>query len=53
MSTSLNENLPEVLKSVRTRPLSVMRLDVRNLLIVGVTPGLLKALATIFLWSRR
>jgi hypothetical protein len=31
MSTSLNENLPEVLRSVRTRPLFVMRLDVRQL----------------------
>ena len=39
MSTSLNDNLPEPLKSVRTRPLFVMRLDVRKLLIVGATPG--------------
>jgi hypothetical protein len=39
MTESLNENLPEVLKSVRTRPLLVMRLDVRKLLIVGATPG--------------
>ena len=39
MSTSLNENLPEVLRSVRTRPLFVMRLDVRQLLIVGATPA--------------
>jgi hypothetical protein len=39
MSTSLNDNLPEVLKRVRTRPLFVMRLDVRKLLIVGATPG--------------
>jgi hypothetical protein len=39
MSTSLNENLPEVLKSVRTRPLFVMRLDVRKLLIIGATPA--------------
>jgi Protein of unknown function (DUF3237) len=39
MSTSLIENLPEVLRSVRTRPLFVMRLDVRPLLIVGATPA--------------
>jgi len=39
MSTSLNENLPEVLRTLRTRPLFVMRLDVRKLLIVGATPG--------------
>jgi uncharacterized protein DUF3237 len=39
MSTSLNDNLPEALKSLRTRPLFVMRLDVRKLLVVGATPG--------------
>jgi uncharacterized protein DUF3237 len=39
MSTSLRDNLPEALKSVHTRPLFVMRLDVRKLLIVGATPG--------------
>ena len=39
MATSLNDNLPGVLKSVRTQPLFVMRLDVRKLLIVGATPG--------------
>src|SRR4029077_17601664 len=39
MATSLNDNLPEVLKRVRTQPLFVMRLDVRKLLIVGTTPG--------------
>jgi hypothetical protein len=39
MATSLNDNLPEVLKGVRTQPLFVMRLDVRKLLIVGATPG--------------
>jgi hypothetical protein len=39
MSTSLNDNLPEVLKSLRARPLFVMRLDVRKLQIVGATPG--------------
>jgi hypothetical protein len=39
MSTSLNQALPDVLKTVRTRPLFVMRLDVRPLLMVGATPG--------------
>jgi len=39
MSTSLNDNLPEVLKTLRSRPLFVMRLDVRKLQIVGATPG--------------
>jgi hypothetical protein len=39
MSTKLNDSLPEVLKSVRTRPMFVMRLDVRPLQIVGATPG--------------
>jgi hypothetical protein len=35
----LTDNLPEALKTVRTRPLFVMRLDVRKLQIVGATPG--------------
>lgn len=39
MPTSLTDNLPEALKTVRTRPLFVMRLDVRKLQIVGATPG--------------
>src|SRR6266576_1746057 len=39
MSTSLNDNLPEVLKTLRTRPLFIMRLDVRKLQIVGATPS--------------
>src|ERR1700675_1579636 len=38
-STTLADGLPEVLKSVRTQPLFVMRLDVRPLIIVGPTPG--------------
>jgi len=36
---SLAEGLPEVLKVVRTRPLFVMRLDARPLIVVGPTPG--------------
>jgi Protein of unknown function (DUF3237) len=38
MSAKLSE-LPETLRTVRTRPLFVMRLDVRKLQIVGATPG--------------
>ncbi len=38
MSNILNGDLPESLKSVRTRPLFVMRLNVR-MLIIGATPG--------------
>ena len=39
MPTRLTDNLPDSLKTVRTRPLFVMRLDVRKLQIVGATPG--------------
>jgi hypothetical protein len=39
MPAGLNDNLPDVLKTVRTRPLFVMQLDVRKLQIVGATPG--------------
>jgi hypothetical protein len=39
MSASLSDDLPDVLRSVRTRPLFVMRLDVRKLQAVGATPG--------------
>jgi hypothetical protein len=38
VSTALND-LPAVMKSVRTMPMFAMRLDVRPLLIVGATPG--------------
>ena len=39
MASSLADTLPEALKSVRTRSLFVMRLDVRPLIIVGPTPA--------------
>jgi hypothetical protein len=39
MSTPLSDNLPHLLKSVRARPMFIMRLDVRPLLILGATPG--------------
>jgi Protein of unknown function (DUF3237) len=40
VSTPLFESLPASLKSVQTRPLFVMRLDVKPIVIVGATPGL-------------
>jgi Protein of unknown function (DUF3237) len=39
MPASLTDNLPDALKTVRTRPLFVIRLDVRKLQIIGATPG--------------
>ncbi len=39
MTTTFYDSLPETLRQVRTRPLFVMRLDVRKLQIVGATPG--------------
>jgi hypothetical protein len=39
MPASLTDNLPDILKTIRTRPLFVMRLDVRKLQIIGPTPG--------------
>jgi hypothetical protein len=48
MSVGLNDNLHEVLKAVRTRPLFVMRLDVRKLQIVGAAPGSYRRVGVIF-----
>src|SRR5258705_902136 len=39
MYSSLIDKLPDALKTLRTRPLFVMRLDVRKLQIVGATPA--------------
>jgi hypothetical protein len=39
VSRGLIDDLPEPLKTLRTRALFVMRLDVRKLLMVGATPG--------------
>ncbi len=39
MSRGLIDNLPGALKTLKTKALFVMRLDVRKLLIVGATPG--------------
>ena len=40
MSEILFDELPEVLKNVRTRPLFVVHLNVRPLVVVGATPGI-------------
>jgi hypothetical protein len=39
MSVSLTDNLPEVLKSVRTKPLFVIREKIPPLIVVGETPN--------------
>ena len=39
MPTGLFDDLPEILKSLRTKPLFTMRLDVRPLQIIGSSPG--------------
>ena len=39
MSETPYDVLPEALKNVRTRPLFVMQLEVRPLVVVGATPG--------------
>jgi hypothetical protein len=48
MPIGLNDNLHEVLKAVRTRPLFVMRLDVRKLQIVGAAPGAYRRVGVVF-----
>jgi Protein of unknown function (DUF3237) len=47
MAASLNDNLPEVLNCVRTRPLFMMRLEVRKMLIVGGTPGAFRRIGVV------
>ena len=47
MPTSLDENLHDALKSVRTRLLFLMRLDVRKPQIVGATPGTFRRVGVI------
>ena len=41
------DDLPDVLRTVRTRPLFVMRLEVRKLQIVGDTPGGLRRVGVV------
>jgi hypothetical protein len=47
MSIGLNDDLPEALRSVRTRPLFVMRLEVRKLQVVGATPGAFRRIGVV------
>ena len=39
MLTTLNEGVPEALKSIQTRPLFVLREQVPPLLVIGQTPN--------------
>ncbi len=48
MSDDLSDDLPDALKTVRTRPLFVMRLNVRRLQIVGMTPGGVRRIGVVF-----
>jgi Protein of unknown function (DUF3237) len=41
------DTLPEVLKTLRTRPLFVMHLDVSSLQIVGATPGAFRRIGVV------
>jgi len=47
VSTSLSEGLPESLKSLRTRPLFVLREEVPPLLVVGQTPNAFRRVGVI------
>lgn len=42
------EKLPEILRTMRTRPMFVMRLSVRKLQIVGATPGAIRRVGVVF-----
>jgi hypothetical protein len=44
----VTDDLPEVLRNVRTRPLLVMRLSVRKLEIIGPTPAGVRRVGVIF-----
>jgi hypothetical protein len=47
MTTPLSDTLPELLRQVRTRPLFVMRLDVKPIVVVGQTPGAFRRLGIV------
>jgi hypothetical protein len=47
MSTALNQNLPESLLSIRTRPLFVLREAVPPLIVVGQTPNAFRRIGVI------
>ena len=44
----LADDLSDALKGVRTRPLFVMRLDVRKLQVVGAAPGAVRRIGPVF-----
>src|SRR5271166_556892 len=46
--SSLTDGLPDALRTVRTRPLFVMHLNVRKLQIVGATPGAHRRIGVVF-----
>jgi hypothetical protein len=45
--SSLNDPLPDVLKTLRSRPLFVMHLDVSAMQIVGATPGAFRRIGVV------
>jgi hypothetical protein len=45
--TSLSDGLPDLLKTVRTNPLFLMRLDVRPLVVTGATPAAIRRLGIV------
>jgi Protein of unknown function (DUF3237) len=47
MATDAFDDLPEVLQSVRTRPLFVMRLEVKPLQIIGATPATFRRIGVV------
>jgi Protein of unknown function (DUF3237) len=47
MSKLLNHDLPEPLQAIRTRPLFVMRLDVKALLVIGAAPGVFRRVGVV------
>ena len=48
MPDAVSGDLPDALKTLRTRPLFVMRLDVRPLQIVGAAPGGVRRVGIVF-----
>ena len=48
LALKLNDDLPEVLTAVKTRPLLVMHLNVRKLQIVGATPNSFRRIGVVF-----
>jgi hypothetical protein len=47
MSTLLSQNLPEALKTLRTRPLFVLREQVPPLLVIGQTPNAFRRIGVV------